>query len=1409
MEKKKYLCIFKQSLLIMALKNYLVLTLFLCLSFFSFGQTYDQITTLGDLTDGNYLIVGDHNSSSNDGLMENTTAGSVYIDYTAITNPGASITTGFTANNIFNITVSGGTITIYNASSGYASWGRAGATDNDADFYSGTVADTERWTPTVNSGLWTLANVSNSSRILQWNNSAPRFVAYTSSQVKLKLYKETIVGPNISATPTSLTGLDYNFNSGPSASQSFDVTGQLLTVGTTLTSNSTNFEISLTAVGGYGSSVTIPLGDANSTTTIYTRLAAGLAENTYSSTISITNATPSLSTPPTINVSGEVLDAYCVVTGDTGYGTSITEVTFSDLNKTSGAGSGYDDFTSDIANVDQGDAYNLSVNLNTAGTYIVHAFVWVDWNQDGDFGDASESYDLGQAENTTDGPTTLSPLNITVPIGAVLGQTRMRVACRYDEDPSGPCDGSDDGEVEDYTVNVGAACTPTHSVSSFTPTSGPVATKVTLTGSGFTAATSVRFNEGIAATILSQTASELIVEVPTGASTGAITIEESGCTVSTLEFTFIDNSGDCGSLDDLIMTEIYDKDGGSLGYIEVYNGTGSAINLNNYFIRRYGDATAYSNDSYTDYFFAPGVTTIADGSVIYGRISSDANTASPDFNYSNAGFSGINGDDIFELRNASGVIDVYIVPNSNVGFVARRSANTTGPNATSNPSDWTHWNVENPSHLGTFNHLLTSSFPTVNTNPIDTGNCVTEAVFATTVSPGNAGVITYDWYFNDGSSTGWTLATPANLPLATISGQNTNTLSLTNGFANYSGYQFYCLITEDGLCTVASNAAQLETDVAIWSASGWSSTPSISKIVLINDDYDTSVNVDGETSFEACQLTVSTGASLTIENNTYVLVENNLTVDGAILVKTDGSFVQNSNTGLVNGAVLSTPSNITVEKETANLNSVQEYIYWSAPVIGETIGTGLSQSNVTRRFLFRGDLFRDSTKETNNNDATATGQDDIDDNANDWEYVSAATVMQAGVGYAATQNYASFSGAGTQTTYSFQGPFHNGVITVPIYRNDVELNDNNWNFIGNPYPSAIDADAFLLQNASIDQTAGPLNGAIFLWSHNTNADGTANGNQAQNYAQSDYAIINGTGATAGGDGVIPNRFIPSGQGFFVSMDNAAPSTSHFGTVRTTDVTFNNGMRSTGNNNQFFRNSSALNQNKLRLNLTSDNGVFNQILIGYVNGATNNYDGMYYDAKRNLATNVSSILYSLCNTDDKLAIQGKHPNSLTLDEVVPLGFYTAITDATLYKISIANVEGDFLYNNTVYLKDKLLNRIHNLSEVAYNFTSEAGEFNDRFEILFRNSTLSAETPTISPSDLTMIELSNGAIQFSAPPHLTLQHITIIDALGRTLYNLKGHSAIEVFELPNLSQAVYIAKVTLSNGQVINKKGVKRH
>ena len=145
--------------------------------------------------------------------------------------------------------------------------------------------------------------------------------------------------------------------------------------------------------------------------------------------------------------------SYCTSSGNTQYQTGVTRVVFGDIDNIDGPtkDSGYEDFTNISTNVTQGTSVDLTVRVNTDGNYTAHAFAWIDWNKNGDFGDSGEEYDLGDINNVSNGA--LPTLSITIPESMNFGPTRMRVSTRYNSNPTS-CQTNFDGEVEDYTVNV-------------------------------------------------------------------------------------------------------------------------------------------------------------------------------------------------------------------------------------------------------------------------------------------------------------------------------------------------------------------------------------------------------------------------------------------------------------------------------------------------------------------------------------------------------------------------------------------------------------------------------------------------------------------------------------------------------------------------------------------------------------------------------------------------------------------------------------------------------------------------------------------------------------------------------------------------------------------------------------------
>ena len=118
-------------------------------------------------------------------------------------------------------------------------------------------------------------------------------------------------------------------------------------------------------------------------------------------------------------------------------------------------------------------------------------------------------------------------------------------------------------------------------------------------------------------------------------------------------------------------------------------------------------------------------------------------------------------------------------------------------------------------------------------------------------------------------------------------------------------------------------------------------------------------------------------------------------------------------------------------------------------------------------------------------------------------------------------------------------------------------------------------------------------------------------------------------------------------------------------------------------------------------------------------------------------------------------------------------------------------------------------VHELSTSDYTFTSETGEFNNRFEIVFRDTTLSVNENELNTNQLTIIELNDDNVKFAITSNnFSIKSVEIINVLGQTIYKFKGSSNSETFNLSGLSQSAYVAKVELSNGQIITKRAIKR-
>jgi hypothetical protein len=165
------------------------------------------------------------------------------------------------------------------------------------------------------------------------------------------------------------------------------------------------------------------------------------------------------------------------------------------------------------------------------------------------------------------------------------------------------------------------------------------------------------------------------------------------------------------------------------------------------------------------------------------------------------------------------------------------------------------------------------------------------------------------------------------------------------------------------------------------------------------------------------------------------------------------------------------------------------------------------------------------------------------------------------------------------------------------------------------------------------------------------------------------------------------------------------------------------MRVTDYNTQFFRmantqtvqNEPAHESHRVWLNLYNETN-FRQMLVGYIEGATNDFDRLYDgDSFTSNEINLYSIL-----SGRNLVIQGRALPFEAAD-VIPLGY--KITSGGTYSIAIDETDGIFAGQQVVYLRDNVLNITHDLKGSAYSFLSDTGTFNNRFELVFSGTALS--------------------------------------------------------------------------------------
>ncbi|SKB79522.1 Concanavalin A-like lectin/glucanases superfamily protein [Salegentibacter holothuriorum] len=559
----------------------------------------------------------------------------------------------------------------------------------------------------------------------------------------------------------------------------------------------------------------------------------------------------------------------------------------------------------------------------------------------------------------------------------------------------------------------------------------------------------------------------------------------------------------------------------------------------------------------------------------------------------------------------------------------------------------------------------------------------------------------------------------------------------------------------------------------------------------------------------------------------YLRVSHYLKLNGVIDLTGESQLIQDI------GSIVDAGSSGYLERDQQGTANSYNYNYWSFPVSAGASNSGGSIKN----------LLKDGTDSNNAKDISFAYDHTYADNYNytagpkrisaywlfkffgtaniyaEWKWIGENGLLNAGDGFTmkGTSGNVAIS---TPQNYVFKGLPNNGPVS------GVSIGTNQNRLIGNPYPSAMEAKQFILDNLDKNIVSGAtntqniFNGALYFWDH----FGPENTHILREYVGG-YATINLSGAVKSASSVDerinndgssgtkePGQFVPVGQGFFINtvLD---PAIANGITINGGTVNFNNGQRAfvtelNSNESQFLKPiyptkektkvTTKDSRYKIKLNFTSPIGFQRQILVTADANTTNGFD-LGYDAL--LIDDIPEDMYWLIQ-DNEFVIQAVP--DFNIDQVLPLGI--KIKEEVAFSVEIGELK-NYPDTQPVYLKDKIHDSIHDLRSGAYFATSESGTHNERFEIVFRNKN-ELEKP-VKPKLNNTVDFvyynDTRELIISNPDLVNISEILIFDLNGRVLktYDDIPTEKETTINIRSRHASVYIIKLITEMGSR-NKK-----
>lgn len=575
-------------------------------------------------------------------------------------------------------------------------------------------------------------------------------------------------------------------------------------------------------------------------------------------------------------------------------------------------------------------------------------------------------------------------------------------------------------------------------------------------------------------------------------------------------------------------------------------------------------------------------------------------------------------------------------------------------------------------------------------------------------------------------------------------------------------------------------------------------------------DYDYSIiqvkhNITETANNTDLAMFVDPGVTITMNNDTKIKNDWYLKLDGKIDLQGKSQLLQNNN------SELDVTSAGSIERDQQGQSNKFNYNYWSSPV------GPLSTTSNNNAFTVNG-VLRDGTDPNNIQNITwTTGYNgapttpvtlssywifkfqNLNPDYANWSAVGQNGTLQAAQGFTMKGTDA----ATATQNYTFVGKPNNGTITSAIAA-------GNLNLCGNPYPSAIDADAFIAANTS------STTGAIYFWEHYS----TNNSHNLVEY-QGGYAARNLVGGTppvaptgisgAGSSSRVPARFIPVGQGFLVYGSSTGGSitfnNSQRAFVKETDPTSNPLFRQNvaspiidkAFDNQEDRVAEDNSFKKLRIGFESVNNYHRQVLLGFMNEfATEGFDPGY-DAPQ-LDSQPNDLYFAIPGKN--LVIQGV--DAYNESKILPLSVKNGLQGTVKFMVDeTENFDG----TEKIYIHDNVTNLYHDITENNFEIELPIGTFDSRFSLRFTDETLGVDDLELSKelnvsftSNDDMINIINSMNEAS------IKTVELYNMLGQSIksWNITNADQSKIkIPVSQVSAGAYIVKVITTKGDLSTK------